>query len=222
LPNISTLLATPVGHRYGIDLGMTKEFLAGVAIVLTFAMYVPYIRSIRRGQTKPHVISWVIWTLCTTVVFLALLAGGGGSGAWPIGVTASITAYVAFLAHRQRADASITNADRVFLGIAVAALPCWLLTNNPLLAVVLLTGIELAGFGPTLRNAIDRPYDEHIGFYLLGVARNTLVVAALEHYAFTTVLYPAAKGLAGGILVAILAYRRAQLRQLGEAGSRFK
>ena len=194
---------------------MYKELIAAAAILLTFAMFVPYIRSIHDGRTKPHAFSWIIWALGTFVVFLAQLADRGGSGAWPIGVSGLITAYIAALAYWNRSDTSITRADWIFLGIAVAALPCWLLTSNPLLAVVLLTGVDLAGFGPTFRFAFNHPHQERIGFYSLGAVRNAMAISALQHYSLTTVLFPAAVGLACVIFVVMVVYRRAQLRRRG-------
>jgi hypothetical protein len=195
---------------------MYKELLAAAAIVLTFVAFVPYVRSIRAGQTKPHAFSWIVWGLGTFVVFLAQLADRGGSGAWPTGVSGIITAYIAVLAYRGRSDTSITKVDWVFLAIALAALPCWLLSSNPLVAVVLLTGMDLAGFVPTFRFAFLNPHEEHIGFYSLGALRNTVAIAALEHYSWTTVLFPAAVGAACALFVATVAYRRAQLRVLPE------
>src|SRR4028118_1206626 len=53
---------------------MYKQLLSAAAIVLTFALFFPYIRSINRGETKPHVFSWVIWGLGTLIVFFAQLA----------------------------------------------------------------------------------------------------------------------------------------------------
>lgn len=197
---------------------MYKELLAAAAVLLTFAMFVPYIRSIRDGRTKPHAFSWIIWALGTFVVFLAQLADGGGLGAWPIGVSGLVTAYVAVLAYRTRCDTSVTRTDWAFLAIAVAALPCWLLTSNPLWAVVLLTGMDLAGFGPTFRLAFSHPHEERIGFYSLGAVRNALAISALEHYSFTTVLFPAAVGIACMALVMMVGYRRTQLRLQGERG----
>lgn len=187
---------------------MYKELLSAAAIVLTFVMFVPYILSIRSGRTKPHVFSWVVWALATLVVFLAQLAGHGGYGAWPIGVSAVITAYIAILAYRKHADRAITRTDWIFLVIALAALPCWLLTSNPLWAVVILTGVDLAGFGPTFRAAYIKPNDERMGFYFLGVVRNVLAISALEQYSVTTVLFPAAVGVACLVFVAMVAYRR--------------
>jgi hypothetical protein len=74
---------------------MVKQLLSAAAIALTFAIFVPYIVSVRRGQTKPHVFSWVIWALAMFVVAPAQRAGDGGVGAWSVGVSGLITAYIA-------------------------------------------------------------------------------------------------------------------------------
>jgi hypothetical protein len=129
----------------------------------------------------------------------------------PIGVSGIVTAYIAVLAYRSHCDKTVTRSDWAFLLIALAALPCWLVTSNPLTAVVLLTGVDLAGFGPTFRSAYHRPQDERIGFYALAAVRNGLAIVALENYSLTTVLFPAAVGIACLIFVAMVGYRRAQL-----------
>jgi hypothetical protein len=190
---------------------MTKELLSAAGIALTFVIFVPYIRSIQQGRTKPHVFSWFIWASGTFVVFLAQLAGGGGLGAWPIGVSGLITAYIAILAYRKRTDRSITTSDWVFFVAALSALPAWFLTADPLWAVLVLTGVDLAGFGPTFRSAYVRPYDERPGFYLLGALRNLIAILALERYSLTTVLFPAAVALACLMFVAMVAFRRRTL-----------
>jgi hypothetical protein len=190
---------------------MPKELLSAAGIALTFAIFVPYIRSIQQGRTKPHVFSWFIWASGTFVVFLAQLAGGGGLGAWPIGVSGLVTAYIAVLAYRRRTDRSITTSDWAFFVAALMALPAWFLTADPLWAVLILTGVDLAGFGPTFRSAYARPYDERPGFYLLGALRNLISILALEHYSLTTVLFPAAVGVACLMFVAMVISRRQML-----------
>lgn len=187
---------------------MSKELLSAAGIALTLAIFLPYALSVHRGQTRPHVFSWVIWALGTFVVFLAQLAGGAGIGAWPIGVSGLITMAIAVLAWQRRGDLEITRSDRLFFAAALAALPCWLLTSDPLWAVAILTGVDLAGFGPTFGKAWRRPYEEPLWFYALGSLRNLLVLLALEHYSTTTVLFPAAVGVACVALVILLAWRR--------------
>jgi len=82
----------------------------------------------------------------------------------------------------------------------------------------LLTGIDLAGFGPTFRFAFSHPNEERTRFYSLGAARNVLAISALEHYSFTTVLFPAAVGVACVLFVVMVAYRRTQLGAQAERG----
>ncbi len=190
---------------------MSKELLSAAAIALTFGIFFPYIRSIHRGKTKPHVFSWVVWGLGTFIVFLAQLAGHGGLGAWPIGVSGVITSYIALLAYRKRADTIITKTDWVFFFAALSALPFWFLTSDPLWAVVTLTVVDVIGFGPTVRRAYRHPHEESVRFFALGAVRNLLVIFALEYYSLTTVLFPAAVGLACLLLVFMLAYRRHSL-----------
>ena len=185
-----------------------KEILSAAAIVLTFAAFVPYIRTILSGATKPHVFSWVIWGATTFVVFLAQLEGKGGVGAWPIGVSGGITIFVAFLAYVKRADIAITKTDWLFFASAMSSLPLWYLTSDPLWAVVVLTTVDILGFGPTIRKAYSFPHSESLLFFSLFAARNLFVIMALENYSVTTVLFPAVIAAACMLLMAMVAYRR--------------
>jgi hypothetical protein len=185
-----------------------KQILSAVAVVLTFVTYWPYIRSILQGRTRPHVFSWVIWGITTIIVFFAQLAGQGGIGAWPIGISGVITMVTAYLAYRHRADMAITTTDWGLLLAALSALPFWLLTADPLWAVVILTTVDLIGFGPTFRVAYVRPHHERMGFYALFILRNLLVILALERYSITTVLFPTAISLGCLTLVILMGIRR--------------
>lgn len=185
-----------------------KLLFSALAIVLTFLAFVPYIRSILAGVTKPHVFSWVIWGTTTVVVFFAQLQAKGGIGAWPIGVSGAITTFIAFLAFVKRSDISITKTDWLFFLSALASLPFWYFTSDPLWAVVVLTIVDLLGFGPTIRKAYDFPHEENIPFFLLFMARNTFALLALEHYSLATVLFPLSVSCACLFLLIMVSYRR--------------
>ena len=188
-----------------------KEFLSVIAITLTLVAFLPYIRSILQQKTKPHVFSWIIWGSTTFVVFLAQLSDGGGAGAWPIGVSGIITLYVAFLAYTKNSDNTITNIDWIFLLLAMASLPLWYVTSDPLWTVVILTTVDLFGFGPTFRKAYHSPFEEQLVFYALMAIRNIISIAALEHYSLTTILFPATLASACLIFIPMVAYRRKKL-----------
>lgn len=185
-----------------------KEILSAVAIMLTLAAFIPYIRTIINGTTKPHVFSWVIWGATTFVVFLAQLEGKGGVGAWPIGVSGSITLLVALLAYVKRCEIDITKTDWLFFVSAMSSLPLWYLASDPLWAVIVLTIVDILGFGPTVRKAYHFPYSESLLFFSLFAARNILVVFALEIHSVTTVLFPAAIAAACMLLMLMVTYRR--------------
>lgn len=191
-----------------MEVAIYKELLSAVAIALTFLASVPYIYSILKGTTKPHVFSWVIWGSTTFVVFLAQLQGNGGVGAWPIGVSGVLTIFIAVLAYAKRGDVTITKIDWAFLFAALSSLPLWYATSDPVWAVVILTTVDVFGFGPTFRKAYDQPRSEPVNFYVLFAFRNLFVLMALEYYSVTTVLFPAVLGLTCVSIIALLAYRR--------------
>jgi len=185
-----------------------KGVISAAAIVLTLVAFLPYLRSILTGTTRPHVFSWIIWGTTTSMVFIAQLADRGGVGAWPIGVSGAITIGIAVLAYRKRADTTITVTDWLFFCAAMSSAPLWYFTADPMWAVILLTTVDMLGFGPTIRKAYAQPASESVVFYALYTLRCILVIVALEHYSVTTVLFPAAVGGACLVLIALLAYRR--------------
>jgi hypothetical protein len=191
-----------------------KNLLSAIAIALTIFAFFPYIRSILKGETKPHVFSWVIWGSTTFIVCLAQLADEGGAGAWPIGVSGIITLYVAILAYIKKSDSTITKTDWLFFILGMASLPIWYLTSNPLWAVVILTTADVLGFGPTFRKAYIRPFEEQLIFFVIMTIRNLISITALEHYSLTTVLFPAVIATACLIFIPMVIYRRRTLTTL--------
>ena len=190
-----------------------KEIISVIAISLTFIAFIPYIRSILRGETKPHAFSWIIWASVTFIIFLAQLADKGGAGAWPIGVSGIITLYVAILAYLKKSDIEITKKDWGFLIVAMTALPFWYFTSNPLWAVLILTAVDLTGFAPTFIKAYYHPYEEKLLFYFLIASRNLLAILALENYSLTTLLFPAATALACILFIQMVLNRRRIVEQ---------
>ena len=188
-----------------------KPMLGALAIALTFIGTAPYVVSTLRGTTRPHVFSWVAWALTTTVVFFAQLQGRGGIGAWPTGVSALLTAFIAVLAWLKRGDVAISRSDGVFFLASLSSLPLWYLTSDPLWAIVILTTVDVLGFGPTIRKAYHAPHSEPPVFYAIFALRNLTAILALEHHSLTTVLFPAVLGAVCVFILGLLIWRRSAL-----------
>jgi hypothetical protein len=185
-----------------------KELLAATGVVLTFVAYLSYIASILHGTTRPHAFSWIVWGATTFIAFLGQMADSGGPGTWPIGVSGLVAIVVAVLAYLRRGDHAITRVDWAFFIAALASLPLWWITKDPLSAVVVLTAVDLLGFGPTIRRAFTHPYDEQLTLFVILAARNLISIAALQHYSLTTVLFPGATAIACVGFVALVAWWR--------------
>lgn len=208
---LSTEMGTIRQIETMLQLALSKEFFGVIALFLTFVAFGPYIHSIQSGRTRPHVISWIIWGVGTTIVFFAQLYDDGGYGAWVIGVSGLITFFIAWLSWFKSGDTSITRVDWLFLALAGLALPLWYLTNSALSAVIVLTVMDLLGFGPSVRKAYKVPHEESATFFCVGALRNIFVLLALSHYSWTTTLFPAAVGLACGLFVLLIMTRRSML-----------
>ncbi|TGK87461.1 hypothetical protein EHQ24_02720 [Leptospira noumeaensis] len=188
-----------------------RSLITGIAIFLTFYAYIPYIKGIWTGTIRPHVFSWIIWGATTFIVFFAQIAGNGGVGSLPIGVSGIITILVAYIAYRKRGDIEITKFDWFFFGLAVSSLPFWFYFSDPLAAVIVLSIADILGFIPTFRKGYFLPNSEPVGFYLIFLFRNFLAMAGLAEWNTTTLLFPGSAGIACVVFVVMVKIRKIRL-----------
>lgn len=170
---------------------MDYKIILGIsAIGVGVIAYIPYIKSIFWGRTKPHSFAWLIWTLEQTIAFFAQFAKGAGSGAWVTGLTAFLCLLV-FIISLRLGEKNITIIDTAsFIG-ALFAIGAWIITKNPLVAVILVVIIDFLAYVPTFRKAYIKPQEEAVTLYAMYIAVWFLSLLALKSYNLTTVLYPA-------------------------------
>ncbi len=184
-----------------------KNLLAIVGVVLTFVASVPYIKAVARKQIKPHLITWVIWTILATTGCVIQIIGGGKSGAAVLGATAALNLIILGLCFRNPKD-NITKFDIYVLLLAMLAFVLWRLTNKPEVAVGLVLFTMAMGYLPTYRKSINSPNDEKISLYFWSGLKQIIGVAALASYNFLTLPFPLFLIIANFGLVALLLIRR--------------
>ena len=187
-----------------------KITLAAIAILMTLVGYFYYFRDIFAGKTKPHAFTWLVWASLTAIGFAGQISDNGGAGAYITGLTAAISFIIFFLA-LFKGEKEITRSDWISLGGAAAALLLWFLTDNPLLAVILITLIDFLGFVPTIRKSIRKPHEETLISYVLAGLKFVLAIIALDNYSAVTVLYPASLVFANLLFVMLLVSKRRQI-----------
>ncbi len=196
---------------YAYNMDDIKHSIGILAIILTFVGYIPYIRDIRNGKTKPHVYSWFLWFSVTMIVFALQLSDGAGIGAF-VTLAAAIIAFVIFLFGMRIGKKDIAKSDNVCLALAVIATILWLFADQPVLSVILLSAIEIFAFIPTIRKSWNNPYSETLSAYALNTVRFVLALMALQNYSIITTLYPAVWLVANGGFSIILILRRRALQ----------
>ncbi len=193
-------------YSYHVILGLAAIFIGLIG-------YLPYYRDIFRGTTKPHLFTWLGFGLLNAVSFFTQIAKGGGAGAWTSAVSAVCIFGIAMLAVK-RGERGLTKFDWVCFGGTLAAIVLWLLTKEPLGAVIVITLADVLAFAPTYRKGYLRPNGETATLYVLSTLKYGLSLLALASFNLTTALFPAVVAVINAGFVLLLLVRRDQLKVL--------
>lgn len=178
----------------------------GAAIVGIFS-YVPYVRDMLKGTTKPHPYTWIIWCITTGTAAFAVWLGGGRYGALPLFVWTVLT-FLIFLLSFKHGTKNITKSDGVLLALAFLAIIVWWQLKNPLLAVLMVTGIDTLGYIPTMRKSFQEPWSESVLSWVLFTFTAVLSLLSLGHYSLLTVVYSAMSATLNSVVIALCLLRR--------------
>lgn len=184
-----------------------KTIAGVVAIALTFIAYTPYVLDLLKGKTKPHIFSWFIWSIVTSIIYALQVSAGAGLGSLVTLAVAVISFFIFVLGFRN-GNKNIKKVDVGFLVLAVLAIPLWLVVKQPVLSIILLSTIDMLGFAPTVRKSWDDPYSETLSLYAITTFRHALSIIALEHYNIVTLLFPSTWIIANALFSVMLMVRR--------------
>ncbi len=190
-----------------------KSVIGIIATLLVLVGYIPYVRDIIKGKTKPHIYSWFLWGFVTLIAFALQASDNAGTGSLVTLAAGLMCLVVIALGFIYKSKVEITRTDTLFLILAFIALGLWLLAKQPTLSAILITLVDLFGFAPTVRKSWNRPHSETLSFYFLNTLRFALAVFSLQHYSIITTLYPSTWLLANGLFGLVLVIRRKQLSE---------
>lgn len=187
-----------------------KSLLSIVAVVLTFAAYVPYFRDIFKGKTKPHLYSWILWGVLSLLVAGLQAVGGAGAAIWPTVVVGFLCLAVAALSVKGSSK-YITATDTAMAILSLLAIVFWLVIDQPVISLFLVIAGDILAFIPTVRKSWHDPYSETLSMYAITTLRYILVVLAIQEYTLLSALWPAFWVVGNAVFVVILALRRKQV-----------
>lgn len=187
---------------------MIKAIIGIIAVLLTFIGYIPYIKDIIAGKTKPHIYSWFLWGFVTAIVFALQFSDNAGIGSFVTLAAALMCFVVIFLSKKFKVTSEITSSDKFFIFLAFITLLIWIVTKQALLSAILATIIDVLAFAPTIRKSWKNPYSETLSFYFLNTFRFGLAVFALSNYSLITAVYPVSWMVINGLFGVMLVVRR--------------
>lgn len=190
-----------------------KIIFGVAAVVLAVANYLPYLIGSLTGKITPHIFTWSLWFILTSVAFYAQLTSGGGMGAWATGTTAFIILLITIVSLRS-GFGYVRPFDWFALGGAITSIVLWIITSNPLWSVVLVSIIHSLCFLPTFRKGYRKPNDESAAAFVLTVLKYGAAIIALETYSVVTVLFPATIMATSFLFVSMLLYRRISVQSV--------
>ena len=190
-----------------------KNAIGVVATILVFLGYIPYLRDIKRGKTKPHIYSWFVAGFVAIIIFALQVSGGAGAGSLVTLAAGVMCVLVITLGIFHKSTVEILWIDTVFLVLAFIALGLWLFAKQPVVSAVLSTVIEVLGFVPTVRKSWNRPFTETLQSYYLNTFRFGFALLALQTYTIVTTIYPITWALFNGFFSLMLVIRRKQVKR---------
>jgi len=191
---------------------MTYDYhvvLGIVGIVLGVVGYWFYFSSIFRGDTKPHLFTWLVYFIVDIIVFAAQVLNNAGPGAW-VTFTGLIGTFLVAVVSLRYGEKHITKTDWISFIAALFAIVLWRLTGDPLLSVVIAAVINFLAMAPTFRKAYAKPYEESLSVWLADTVRYMLAIIALATLSLTTALFPAALVIGDTLLILMILIRRRQ------------
>src|SRR4051794_15323690 len=110
-----------------------NEILGALATILGLISCGIYLWQVFRRTIRPHIFSWIIWSLLAFIGFTAQRVAHAGPGSWTTGFSAFGCFMVAALGLFY-GEKSITRSDWTCFIFALFAIPAWIATHNPLWA----------------------------------------------------------------------------------------
>ncbi|MFA5155573.1 MAG: hypothetical protein WC453_04020 [Patescibacteria group bacterium] len=154
-------------------------YLSGLAILLSF---LPYVRDILRGQTRPERMSWLIWALLGVIFFSTQLAEGA---TFSLILPAAQTAgdLLIFVLAIKWGYGGLLKRDIGALGGLLLGLILWGLTKEAAVALFIVILIDAMGAALTAIKSYEQPASETPSAWWLtfiGGALGCLAVGSLN------------------------------------------
>lgn len=197
-------------------MGSLPEIIAAMAGILGVGLSLLgtflYLRGIRRGTTKPHRGSWLVWAVIAVVAALSHGADGGGWSLLVLSVQAVSTLVVLAVAVRCGVG-WFTPVNLLMLAVAALGVLGWVSMTDPTAASACAAAADGAGLVALLPKTWADPNSETLATYALAGVTGLLAVVAVQAWDPALLIYPVYFCLGNSATAVFIALRRRSLRR---------
>ena len=150
-----------------------------------------YVRATLSCKAQPKATIWLLWGMTPLITFFAELSAGVGSAAiipLALGISPLLVAAAAFRVDRKLF--SLDAFEAFCLGIAVLGVIGWVVTNEPITAIVLAILADFVSALPIIRKAIRTPKSEYPPTYLMSIISMIIALLATQEISFAALAFP--------------------------------
>lgn len=157
-------------------------------LIIFFAI-VPYIRDILRHKTRPNSVSWLGWTMLLSIGAAAQIKEGASFSVMLL-LGDIIGTGIVFLLSLKYGVTKYTLFDRLSLTFGFLAIALWMITKNPLTALVLSVIADLIVSLPTVKKSISDPMSETPSAFFMFALAAFLGVISTTKFDVANLLFP--------------------------------
>ncbi len=136
-----------------------RDICGAVSTFLAIIGTIPYVRSILRGQTRPHQFSWLVFCIMNGLVFVTQFLEGARQSTL-ISLVFFVTTFIVFVLSFFKGSRNTSPFDKFLFAAALFTVALWLLTENNVLAIWLTVIIDICATTMTLLKIKVEPHSE--------------------------------------------------------------
>ena len=188
-------------------------YIGGVLMIISI---IPYFKSILKGNTKPHRMTYFIWTILILIAFFSQMAKGG---TWSLLLTAGdgIAVLATFILSIKFGVGGLERRDIISIFGVMISLMLWYLTKEPAVALFFIILIDLIGLNLTIVKTWKKPETENLVAWAMCALGGFFGILAVGNYNFILLSYPVYICLANLSLTIVIISRKKYLHLANKA-----
>ncbi len=169
------------------------QYLVFVGVIVGFVFgYLPYIKDILRGKTKPNRVTWLMWAVAPLIGSVAAIVDGVGWAVLPVFLNGFVPLII-FIVTLVKRDSywQLKKLDYICGLLSVLALVLWMITKQPGVAIFFAIIADVFAAVPTIIKSWHFPETETVDLYIVSVFVNATSFAAVKVWNFSSIAFPA-------------------------------